>query len=205
MIARSGPWQTRTVTQWTLIVPVKGTALAKSRLGGSNGALARAIALDTVDAAVGASGVAQVIVVTTADAASDFVDLGARVVIDTASGLVAAIELGLAEAARDAGTAVLLGDVPGLRPDELAAALEAATAHPRSFVADADETGTVLVTARPGVRHELRFGAGSRDGHAAAGYVELRGDWPGLRRDVDLPEHLRSDLLGRRTRDALGS
>lgn len=180
--------------EWTIVVPVKGTRDAKSRFGSSdNRALALAMALDTVEVALTAG---RVIVVTTD--AQPFVDLGATAVVDPGGGLNAAILAGLsaARAACDAdagagaraGAAVLLGDLPGVQPSELAAALEAANAYPLSIVADADGTGTALAAATAGHEHRLAFGDGSRANHVANGYVELTGDWPGLRRDIDTAE-----------------
>ncbi|HEY0698385.1 MAG TPA: hypothetical protein VGD43_11320, partial [Micromonospora sp.] len=55
---------------------------------------------------------------------------------------------------------------------------------------DAPGSGTVLLTAGPGVRLAPRFGAGSAGAHAASGAVPLAGDWPTLRRDVDTPADL---------------
>ena len=59
--------------------------------------------------------------------------------------------------------AVVLGDHPALRPQEVRAALAAAGAHPASVVPDADDEGTALLTLpadRPTVR--TAFGAGQR-------------------------------------------
>jgi 2-phospho-L-lactate guanylyltransferase len=52
-------------------------------------------------------------------------------------------------------------------------------------VADAPGTGTVLLTAPPGVPLDPRFGVGSAAAHRASGAVPLTGPWPSLRRDVD--------------------
>ncbi|MDQ1562393.1 MAG: 2-phospho-L-lactate/phosphoenolpyruvate guanylyltransferase, partial [Actinomycetota bacterium] len=167
---------------WTIVIPVKGTRTAKSRLGAST-ELAMAIALDSVAAAVAT---ARVIVVTATSASSSFEDLGARVVKDPSGGLNAAIRAGIAAAGGAAGggpVAVLLGDVPALQTAELAAALALAEQHPLAFVPDADGDGTVLITALTAAGHAPAFGAGSRAAHAAAGYLEL--DLPadsGLRR-----------------------
>lgn len=180
-------------TSWTIVVPVKGTSAAKTRLGGDD-RLAMAMALDTVEAALA---VAPVIVVTSAAAQAAFEELGATVVPDPGTGLLGAIAAGLA--ATSGATAVLLGDLPAVRPAELAAALDAAARHPLSIVADADATGTALAAATPGATHALAFGPGSRAAHVAAGYVELAGEWPGLRRDIDLAEHLDGLELGPRT------
>jgi 2-phospho-L-lactate guanylyltransferase len=190
------------VRDWTVVVPVKGTADAKSRLGAS-AELARAIALDSVEAALGA---ARVIVVTPDSAAPDFVALGASVVRDPGGGLVAAIRAGIA-AVGEGAVAVLLGDVPALLPAELAAALVEAQRHPRAMVADAEGEGTVLITAFAAAEHAPAFGPGSRALHRAAGYVELEiAPESGLRRDVDTPEQLAAlaGRLGPRTAAIVG-
>ena len=80
--------------------------------------------------------------------------------------------------------AALSSDLPALRPGELTAALQAAAAVPRAFVADAEGSGTTLLAARDGDLAP-RFGRGSAAAHAAGGAVGLAGDWPGLRQDVD--------------------
>lgn len=184
----------------TIIIPVRGGASAKSRLGGPLRAqLARAMALDTIEAALE---VGPVIVVTDETMRSDAEAIGARAVPDPGHGLNRAIAQGLAVAPPGA-SAVLLGDVPGLDPDELRAALAEAAAHDRAMVADADADGdgTVLLVA---TQHDLAFGPNSRALHAARGYVELTTPWPTLRRDVDLPEHLLAMVRGRRTLELLG-
>jgi 2-phospho-L-lactate guanylyltransferase len=205
------------VHNWTVVIPVKGTPDAKSRLGASP-ALARAIALDTVAAAASVPELAcpeevawrpsrrvegahvglDVIVVTSPSAAPDFESLGATVIPDTATNLNSAIALGIA-AAGDGPVAVLLGDLPALQPAELAAALKLAAGHPLAMVPDADNTGTVLITALRAADHAPAFGVDSRTLHRAAGYVEL--DLPadsGLRRDVDTPSQL-AELASRLT------
>jgi 2-phospho-L-lactate guanylyltransferase len=189
------------VVEWVVVVPVKGTAGSKSRLDAS-AELARAIALDTVEAALA---VGHVIVVTNAASAADFVSLGARVVDDPGAGLNAAIAVGVDAAGPDVASAVLLGDHPALTSAELREALAVASRVPRALVADADGTGSALTTALPGVEHYYAFGSGSRNAHAAAGYLELDGDWPGLRRDVDTAADLEGLDLGPRTRSALGN
>jgi 2-phospho-L-lactate guanylyltransferase len=173
------------MTDWSIVIPVKGTVGAKSRLGAAPG-LALAIALDTVEAAT-ATG-ARVIVVSAADAAP-FESLGAEVIADAGGGLNAAARQGISHARGP--VAVLLGDLPALQPAELEAALALAEAHELSMVADADAEGTAFVAALHGASHSLAFGRGSRAAHLAAGYVEL--DVPaasGLRRDVDTAEQL---------------
>jgi 2-phospho-L-lactate guanylyltransferase len=196
------------VTDWTVVVPVKGTVSAKSRLAASP-QLALAIALDSVTAALatppGRAEGPTVIVVTSAALAPQFEAIGARVVVDAGHGLNAAARQGIA-AAGVGPVAVLLGDVPALQPAELALALELALQHPLAFVPDADDDGTVLIAALDPSAHRPAFGAHSRAAHLAAGYLEL--ELPhdsGLRRDVDTPAHLAAlaPLLPPRTRTHL--
>lgn len=189
-------------TDWVVVIPVKGTPQAKSRMNPSPG-LALAIALDTVEAALAA---ADVLVVTSASAAEVFENLGARVVIDEGGGLNAAASQGLA-VANSGNRAVMLGDLPALRPEELTHALDNALRFPRAFVSDAEREGTALITARAGVAHFPAFGPQSRAAHQERGYVEIDVDpQSGLRRDVDTQIHLREiprDRLGSRTRTIL--
>ena len=183
---------------WTAVIPVKHLSAAKSRLRGAvldarHEELALAMVRDTVAAVCACPQVAEVLVVTDDPAAAAAVAaLGARAVPDRpAAGLNAALHFG---ADRVAGLsrrrAVLAGDLPALRPDELGAALAAAGAG-RSFVADAAGTGTVLLTAGVGAPLDPRFGPGSAAAHTASGARPLIGAWPGLRHDVDTPDDLR--------------
>ena len=87
--------------------------------------------------------------------------------------------------------AALSSDLPALRPHELAAALAAAEAAPRCFVADAHGTGTTLLTA-VGTALRPRSDRDRRRRTAPAARVELTGDWPGLVRDVDTEADLRA-------------
>ena len=186
--------------EWIVVIPVKGTDDAKSRLGDSlhRPAIALAIALDTTTAALAASSVIGVLVVTSAAAAPFFDELDVLVVVeDEPAGLAAAIASGIELAselgAPGRGIAVLLGDLPALTPAELEDALVAATAHQLAMVPDADGGGSVLVTAADGAVHTTAFGPGSHAAHLAAGYVELPVPVDsGLRNDVDTEDQLRS-------------
>jgi 2-phospho-L-lactate guanylyltransferase len=189
------------VLQWSLVVPAKRLAAAKTRLTPLTAALGRdlpaghadlvlALLADTVVAARDSSAVGLVVVVTDDPRATALVTaLGARTVGDEPdSGLNAALVHG----ARSIGggpVAALSSDLPALRPGELTAALQAAAAVPRAFVADAEGSGTTLLAARDGDLAP-RFGRGSAAAHAAGGAVPLAGDWPGLRQDVDTPADL---------------
>ena len=181
------------MTGWTVIVPIRSWTTGKTRLGGDadvRGTLARAIALDTVEAIVGCGEVGRVLVVTPdAEVAADVARLGAVVVPEpsTPSGdpLNAAIDR--AAASTVGPVAVVLGDVPALTAADLAQVLRGAAAHPSAFVPDAEGTGTVLLAARSVDVLVPCFGPGSAVAHAATGAARL--DAPdAVRRDVDTPQ-----------------
>jgi 2-phospho-L-lactate guanylyltransferase len=190
------------VPQWSIVVPAKLLAVAKTRLRPLTGALADAahdelvlaLLADTVAAAVACPSVAEVVVVTDDPAAADVVRaLGARPLADEPDrGLNPALEHGARNASGPA-VAALSSDLPALRPGELAAALRAAEAAPRCFVPDAQGTGTTLLTAR-GTPLLPRFGTDSASAHRDGGAVPLTGNWPGLVRDVDTADDLRAAL-----------
>lgn len=201
---------------WTVVIPVKAPATGKTRLSpavadAARADLARAFALDTITAARAAASVDRVLVVGDDPELADGAEFlaepgaaepGAEVRTDlegepAGRGLLPAIRHGIAHARADApvAVAVLLGDLPGLRPEELDRVLGAAARHPLAFVRDADGTGTTLATAGPGVEFEPRFGPGSAERHVAAGFVELAAsDAPGLMRDVDTVDALEAVL-----------
>jgi 2-phospho-L-lactate/phosphoenolpyruvate guanylyltransferase len=190
------------VTTWAVVIPAKRLAHAKTRLrpvtaglGGTVHAdLVLALLADTVAAALDCPVVDRVLVVTDDPAARETVRaLGAGTVGDEPDrGLNPALEHG-ARAAGGPAVAALSSDLPALRPAELAAALTAAAAQPRSFVADAEGTGTTLLTA-VGALLEPRFGPGSAAAHRAGGARPLAGTWPGLALDVDTEAALRTAL-----------
>ena len=182
------------VAPWTLVVPVKRTAIAKSRLAAAypqhRPELARAFAVDTTAAALASPLVRAVLVVTDDPVvAADVTAVGARVIPDLpATGLNEALLHGATVAAAefpDNGVAALSADLPALRPAELTAVLAACVA-PRSFVIDLPGTGTTLLAATPGASLDPRFGVGSALAHQASGAVsiELTGI-ESVRRDVD--------------------
>jgi 2-phospho-L-lactate guanylyltransferase len=204
---------------WSLVVPVKVLAQAKSRLAGladeRRSRLALAMAADTVAAAIRADAVAVVLVVTDDPEVGDAVgDLGAVVLADEpAAGLNEALRHGAAYA-RDQwpgrGVAGLAADLPALRPEELTSALTAAASRRVAFVPDAAGTGTTLFAATPGAEFQPRFGRLSRRRHLADGAAELAAglQLTGLRRDVDTIDDLRLAAavgLGPRTRAVLAT
>ncbi|MFF4549318.1 2-phospho-L-lactate guanylyltransferase [Streptomyces sp. NPDC001406] len=191
--------------QWTLVIPLKPLARAKSRLSdtaadGVRPALALAFAQDTVAAALACPQVKDVAVVTDDELAGrELAALGARIVPDEpAGGLNAALAhgAGVVRSSRP-GTpvAALNADLPALRPAELSRVLAAAAEFPRAFLADAAAIGTTLLAAAPDRELHPAFGTDSRSRHRASGAVELRLDAvDSVRQDVDTGEDLRAAL-----------
>ena len=175
--------------------------------------LARAIALDTLAAATQCELVLQVVVVTDdATLARHSADIPALRFVPEgdAGGLDAAVAAGVAavDSSGRMPRAALLGDLPALRPDDLAAALRAAASVDRGVVADAEATGSTLVTARAGVAWSSSFGEGSFARHTASGCTALEiPDASTLRRDVDTAAQLDAAAalgVGPRTAAILG-
>jgi 2-phospho-L-lactate guanylyltransferase len=197
---------------WAVVVPVKVLARAKSRIaplaGSRRAELALAMVADTVSAVV-ASPVGQRVIAVTDDpvAARELTALGATVVPDEPqAGLNEALVHGAARATGlwpGSGLVALSGDLPALRPDEIALALRAAASWPEAFVPDLQGSGTTLYAARPGAGFRPAFGPDSRLRHVAQGAAELLlPGITGLRRDVDTAEDLRHAArlgLGART------
>ncbi|MET9437454.1 2-phospho-L-lactate guanylyltransferase [Streptomyces sp. NPDC006551] len=190
---------------WSLVVPLKPLARAKSRLAAAAGArlrprLALAFAQDTVAAALECARVRDVAVVTDDPVAAVALSaLGARIVPDSpAAGLNAALAHG-ARTVRGgrpaAWVAALNADLPALRPAELARVLRVAGQFPRAFLADAAGIGTTFLSAGPGVELAPAFGGASRRRHLSSGAVEIRlAGVDSVRRDVDTGEDLAAAL-----------
>lgn len=182
------------------MLPVKHAGLAKSRLAPPAGIdrtqLARAIALDSLDAALACPAVGHVVVVTSDPVVGAPGQRLADVVPDPATGLLGAVHAGVhrALAHHNGPVAVLLADVPALRPADLAVALNECARHPAAFVPDAEGTGTVLLAASEPSRLAPAFGPGSAARHEAGGAVRLDLDLPSLRRDVDTWQALQQAL-----------
>lgn len=203
---------------WRLVLPVKGGDAAKSRLapsGPGRTALALAIGLDTVDSALACPAVAEVVVVSAdEDVLRPAEALGARAVAERTpgAGLLAAVADGL-DAAGRGPCAVLLADLPSLRPGDLTAALDACAAAlgggaSSVVVPDAEGTGSVLLAGTDRVALLPAFGPSSAVAHVRAGAARLDLDLPRLRRDVDTPAELRAAEalgVGPRTRAVLGA
>ncbi|MBZ4323322.1 2-phospho-L-lactate guanylyltransferase [Streptomyces huiliensis] len=206
--------------RWTLVVPLKPPARAKSRLAaavgaGPRSALALAFALDTVEAALSCAAVRDVVVVTgDPSAAAELAAAGARTVAEPAGG--GGLNAALAHGARTvraerprSGVATLNADLPALRPAELGRVLDSASEFPRAFLADAEGIGTTLLAAAPGMLLAPAFEGRSRARHRASGAREI--GLPGVdsvRRDVDTLADLRAALalgVGPRTAALAGA
>ena len=197
------------IDRWRLIVPVKSQPAAKSRLnppaGVARADLAHAFALDTITAAAACIPPAHLVVVTSDELVATFVrNQGSTVLADRGDGLNPAIRQGIEHVAQVLGlgpTAVLLADIPTLRPQDLIAALSVCAAHPRALVPDASGTGTVLISALSPRGLHPRFGPGSARKHSRdCALLDL--DLPALRTDVDDDQALRQAVaigVGRHT------
>ncbi|MDH6112976.1 2-phospho-L-lactate guanylyltransferase [Kitasatospora sp. MAP12-15] len=189
---------------WSLVLPVKALAQAKSRLGEYAGErreeLALAFAVDTVTAALNCPAVGRVLVVSRDPLAGPLLArLGAVLVTDEpGGGLNPALAHGAARAralAPDAPLAALSADLPALRPEELDRVLTAVPASGRAFLADSPGIGTTLLACSPDHRLRPAFGGASRERHAAGGALELALlDVPSVRRDVDTAADLAEAL-----------
>jgi 2-phospho-L-lactate guanylyltransferase len=184
--------------QPAVIIAVKRLTAAKTRLApvfstGTRGSVVLAMLVDTITAALTVGSVT--IVTPDAVAAEAARRLGARVLVDPTpdghpdplNNAIGAAEQGLRRSTPN--IVALQGDLPALRPAELAAALSAARAHPRSFVADRHGTGTAALFSF-GVALDPHFGPDSAERHRRSGAVELTAPWPGLRCDIDTPDDL---------------
>jgi 2-phospho-L-lactate guanylyltransferase len=190
--------------RFALLVPVKPTARAKSRLAPlgdeARRALVAAFAADTVAAALDSSMVEVVLVVTDDHRlAAVLGGLGAHVMPD---GAVDDLNASLVQAAAEAHRrwpnlrpAAICADLPALEPAELDVALEVAAGHPAAFTADTDGVGTTMVAAATRDDFTPLFGPGSREAHLVEGAHEIvEVAVPTLRRDVDTPTDLAEAL-----------
>jgi 2-phospho-L-lactate/phosphoenolpyruvate guanylyltransferase len=183
---------------WQVIVPVRGGPVGKSRLRSIEGrpltdpdrsALALAMARDTVSAAV-ASSYGPVHVLTADDPVRALAaDCGAAVAPDGGGGLNDELDRTVLSLSPADGVCVLLGDLPALRPADLAEALDLARATTGRgvVVPDWQGTGTTLVALAPGRggRVGFGFGTGSAERHRRAGLVVVGLHLDRLRSDVD--------------------
>ncbi|MFC9898203.1 2-phospho-L-lactate guanylyltransferase [Nocardia sp. NPDC127579] len=188
------------------VIAVKNLDLAKSRLADRlrpehRARLVLAMLADTVTAAAATPGIGSVTVVTP-DAAVAALTRSLGAFAHPEPGTAGDLNSALADAAaalrRRHGPIELLAlqaDLPALLPAELDDLLARAPAGKRSVVVDHAGTGTAALFVGDGTLPlDPRFGPGSARAHRAAGAVDLDGDWPGLRLDVDTPDDLEAAI-----------
>lgn len=183
--------------RWIAIVPMRALPSAKSRLrtatadSQAHERLVRAIRTDTLAALSAADHVARVVL--TVDQPIEFTGLSYEIYVQQTAGLNAAISEAQSWAARrwpGHGIAAIVGDLPSAHSADLDQALRAAEQHDRAYVADADATGTTMLTALPGVVLSPGFGLDSARIHSRdAVALDVAA---GLRLDVDTPLDLRA-------------
>ncbi|MFF7941290.1 2-phospho-L-lactate guanylyltransferase [Nocardia gamkensis] len=193
------------------VIAVKSLDQAKSRLADRlrpehRARLVLAMLADTVTATAAVGEVVSVTVVTPDPEVADLARaLGADVHPEPrgphAGGLntaLAATAAALRGAHGPIDLLALQADLPALRPEELSDMLAAAPRGLRSIVVDHEGSGTAALVVRdPVAALDPRFGPGSARSHIEAGAVDLTGDWPGLRLDVDTAADLdRAVALG---------
>jgi 2-phospho-L-lactate guanylyltransferase len=190
-------------------VPVKRLAAGKSRLAAALGretieALTLAMLGDVVDALHACARLARVVVVTPdPDVGEAARALGAEARVADDPGLNDALDAAAAALADPAGALlVVLGDVAGARPADLAQLFDALGAEPgpAAVLAPARDGGTAALLRRPPAAIPPCFGADSAKAHRAA--AERRGvrfsELPlaSLAIDLDRIEDARALLAG---------
>lgn len=179
------------------VVPVKPLSRAKSRLAlddDERADLALAFAVDTVVALSASDRVAEVTVVTPDPVVAErLAGLGTLVVRDDGSSLDDALRRGLDVAASSGlGLAVVPGDLPCLRPDDVEAVLAAAAGVRGAFVPDLEGRGTTFVVHAASQPAITRYGAGSAARHRDLGLLALDDAPAQARQDVDTLDDLRA-------------
>lgn len=169
-------------------MPVKPAQMAKSRLRSIAAPqrleLAQAFTQDALTAVLASPLVTRVIVVGDTAGAPD--DDRVRSISDPHADLSTALDLGLNTIDQDHRAAVMVCDVPAVRPAEITMALTQGASHRWSMICDRAGTGTTMLMSlrRQDLQH--RFGLRSRAAHVALGAIDLAHlPVPGLRCDVD--------------------
>jgi 2-phospho-L-lactate guanylyltransferase len=165
---------------WTVLIPVKATSRGKSRIDlppPLRQRLALAMALDTVSAAARSARVVA-IVEDAADAEHLLAVPGVAVHRTSVTGLNESILDGLKSLAAAGGgapgpVAVLPGDLPGLRPEELTEVLTLCAQYRFAVVADHQGIGTTLLAATDPTALQPRYGTSSFDAHRLAGATPI--------------------------------
>lgn len=190
--------------RWQVLMALRSLDEAKSRLDVPvplRSRLAMAMAMDAVETARHCPLVSAVHVICPDPAVVRSLSwLGARVLADEPpGGLNVALGYGARIVQRGhhgQGLAIMVADLPAASADELTVALRAATAAGgHTVLADAEQTGTCLLTTPAGQPARPAFGFDSFARHKAMGAIPLGAtQFTGLRRDVDTLDNLRVAL-----------
>ncbi len=181
---------------WTILVPVKATSRGKSRLAVSaeqRRRLALAMAMDTVAAAARCGSVGAVLAVVENESDGEALGgiAGVRVHRTAVTGLNESILDGVKALSAVGGrssspVAVLPGDLPGVRPAELAEALARCAQFRFAVVADHQGVGTTLLAATDAGALQPHYGPDSFRRHQEAGAIPVAlPPASSLRLDVD--------------------
>jgi 2-phospho-L-lactate guanylyltransferase len=165
---------------WSVILPVKLLADAKSRLHVDHGRaeLALAFFTDVLDASRMAPSVGEIHVVSDDPAAQAVVQEAAddrvRIVEQgPVAGLNPAIRHAASRIPSSTPVAVIASDLPCLDAATVTMVLAQAAHHERAFVTDAQGIGTTMLFRTAGPSLDPAFGGRSRARHRQLGYVEL--------------------------------
>ena len=177
---------------WCVIMPIKGGAMAKSRLGSQPDlldapdvtALADRFANLTLAAVLACPEVSRVVIVTADDNWSHSASNRISTVQDPGQGLNAALCVARDHEVNSKFLAIVPSDLPLLDPYELATVLQRARSHVCGFVRDKDGTGTTLLTALEAIDLQPKYGEGSAEAHLKSGAIELSAPLT-VRFDVD--------------------
>ncbi|HUW78904.1 MAG TPA: 2-phospho-L-lactate guanylyltransferase [Candidatus Nanopelagicaceae bacterium] len=172
--------------KWCAILPIKGGAQAKSRLGSNAkpAELANEFAKRTLTALLACSEVENVNIVT---ADEQWLAISASRITtykDPGNGLNAAICAARDQMFENQYLVVVPSDLPLLDAAELACVLTEARAHSRAFVRDKDGDGTTLLTALKAEDLIPLYGRESAAAHLKSGASELAAGLS-VRFDVD--------------------
>jgi len=178
---------------WCVIMPIKGGAEAKSRLGSlpEVSALANSFATRTLAAVLACPEVARVVIVTADEDWRHSTTKRISTVRDRGQGMNAALCVARDHEATSKFLVIVPADLPLLDPHELATVLHQARSHASAFVRDKDGTGTTLLTALNAIDLQPQYGEGSAAAHLQGGAFELSAP-RSVRFDVDTPADLNS-------------
>ncbi|MEO8106448.1 MAG: 2-phospho-L-lactate guanylyltransferase [Actinomycetes bacterium] len=182
---------------WQVVLPLKGTDDAKSRLDLSRTTrhqMVGAMAADTLTALLATPEVHKVSVLSRRPdpLVPSPVAREAEVIVQPER--LTSLDQALAwfahtHAASSTHLAIVVADLPALRPESMTSVLTDAARHHLAMVADASGTGTTILTTCSPARLPTHFGAGSAAAHQAAGAALISGT-PDTQCDVDTTDDL---------------